>query len=185
MHLKLSLLKHLDQDLITLSFPRLFKFLSDQHTCPSWAALCIPAAVLGHVLLPSDVRPPVSHTGSGLCFQGSQRGRAADQRELGLHVPLCPMPCASPLIHRAQDFPASPPAFPKTGGRHTLVFYTVGRRDRREAISSCRSPVICFWQYESLGSSSALGQVQSTVPAESQPLPGQDVSASSVSPAQQ
>lgn len=34
LHLKQSLLKHRDQDLITLSFPSFFKFFSDQYTNP-------------------------------------------------------------------------------------------------------------------------------------------------------
>ena len=41
-----------------------------------------------------------------------------------LHVPQCPVFWAFP-----KSFPASSPAFPKTGGRDILAFYRIGRRD--------------------------------------------------------
>lgn len=102
-----SLLKHLDRDLMTLSFPRFFQFLSDQRVCPLPKALCVPSAGLGHVLLPpmpthqSHRRPALLLREAGrMCCQpeGVRSSHATVPRGPPCDPQSSELPCVSPCI---------------------------------------------------------------------------------------
>lgn len=87
-----SPLKHLDQDLMTLSFPRFFKFLSDGYAWPLPEALCVPSAGLGHALLPPDAHPPVTPA-AGSPSQGSREDALSPRRSEVFTHHHAPCPC--------------------------------------------------------------------------------------------